>query len=59
MLTLLLLQAPVTLDLGSWVSTAVNNMMTMINQAGPFIFGLLATVAGVGLVMKLVQRVTN
>lgn len=47
------------LDMGPWLSAAQTQLMTGISSAGPFIFAILAAVAGIGLVMKLIDRVTK
>lgn len=58
MVVLLLTEAP-TVDMGPWLSAAQTQLYAGISTAGPFIFGIMAVVAGIGLVMTLIKRVTG
>lgn len=47
------------IDVGPWVQTATNNLLTVMGQAGNGLFYVVGAVAAVALVLKLVKMVTK
>jgi hypothetical protein len=47
------------LALGEWMQTAQNTLISTINQAGGAIFVVAAAVFGIGVVMKIMGRITG
>jgi hypothetical protein len=49
----------VNLDLAPALAAAGSNLQNIVVQAAPFLFGILAAIAGIGLIMKMVQSITG
>ena len=55
---LLLLQVP-ELDLQPALNGAFQQLILIVNNAAPMLFSILAVIAGIGLIMRLVERTTK